>query len=37
VLKKKFHERLGFAAEESIDRLLLRWWDRVTNNSNRMM
>ncbi len=37
VLKKKLHQRLGFAAEESADRLLLRWWERLTDNSNRMM
>lgn len=37
VLKKKLHQRLGFAAEESADRLLLRWWERLTDNNNRMM
>ncbi len=37
VLKKKLHQRLGFAAEESADRLLLRWWERLTVNRNRMM
>lgn len=37
VLKKKLHQRLGFAAEESADRLLLRWWERLIDNNNRMM
>jgi serine protease SohB len=37
VLKKKLHQRLGFAAEESADRLLLRWWERLTDTNNRMM
>ena len=35
VFKKKFHERLGLAAEESADRLLVRWWSRLTQDSNR--
>ena len=37
VLKKKLHQRLGFAAEESADRLLLRWWERLTDTNKRMM
>lgn len=37
VLKKKLHQRLGFAAEESADRLLLRWWERLTDNNRRIM
>jgi len=37
VLKKKLHQRLGFAAEESADRLMLRWWERLTDNTKRMM
>ncbi len=35
VFKKKLHERLGIAAEESADRLLVRWWSRLTQGSNR--
>jgi serine protease SohB len=35
VLKKKLHQRLGLAAEESADRLLLRWWARLTQDSNK--
>ena len=37
VLKKKLHQRLGFAAEESADRLMLRWWERLTDTTKRMM
>ena len=37
VLKKKLHQRLGFAAEESADRLMLRWWERLTDSNQRMM
>ena len=37
VLKKKLHQRLGFAAEESADRLMLRWWERLTDNNRRIM
>lgn len=37
VLKKKLHQRLGFAAEESADRLMLRWWERLTDSNRRMM
>ncbi len=32
VEKKSLPERLGFATEEVIDRLLLRWWDRLNNS-----
>jgi serine protease SohB len=35
VHKKKLHERLGIAAEESADRLLLKWWARLTQDSNK--
>ena len=35
VLKKKLHQRLGIAAEESADRLLLKWWARLTQDSNK--
>lgn len=35
VQKKKLHQRLGIAAEESADRLLLKWWARVTQDSNK--
>jgi serine protease SohB len=35
VFKKKLRERLGIAAEESADRLLVRWWSRLTQGSNR--
>jgi serine protease SohB len=27
---------LGLAAEESADRVMLRWWERLTNNTERM-
>ena len=36
VVKKKLHQRLGLAAEESADRVVLRWWERLTNNTERM-
>lgn len=35
--KKKLHQRLGVAAEESVDRLLIKWWDRFTNNSDKYL
>ena len=35
VFKKKLHERLGIAAEESADRLLVKWWSRLTQSSNK--
>ena len=35
VQKKKLHQRLGLAAEESADRLLLKWWARLTQDSNK--
>ena len=35
VLKKKLHERIGLAAESSIDRLVSKWWSRLTDRSNR--
>lgn len=34
VQKKKLPQRLGIAAEESADRLLLKWWERLTNSAN---
>jgi serine protease SohB len=34
VQKKKLPQRLGIAAEESADRLLVKWWGRLTNSSN---
>ena len=33
--KPKLHQRLGMAAEQSADRLLLKWWNRFTNNPDR--
>lgn len=33
VQKKKFPQRMGLAAEESADRLLLKWWNRLTDTS----
>ena len=33
VQKKKFPQRLGLAAEESADRLLVRWWNRLTDTT----
>jgi serine protease SohB len=35
VLKKKLHQKLGIAAEESADRLLIKWWQRLTQDSNK--
>ena len=35
--RRKLHQRLGVAAEQSVDRLLLKWWDRFTNNSDRYL
>ena len=35
VFKKKLHQRLGIAAEESADRLLVKWWCRLTQSSNK--
>ena len=35
VFKKKLHERLGIAAEESADRLLVKWWARLTQDSDK--
>lgn len=35
--KRKLHQRLGVAAEESVDRLLVKWWDRLTNNSDKYL
>jgi serine protease SohB len=34
VQKKKLPQRLGIAAEQSADRLLIKWWDRFTNSAN---
>jgi serine protease SohB len=34
-IKPKLHQRLGMAAEQSADRLLVKWWNRFTNNTNR--
>jgi serine protease SohB len=34
VQKKKLPQRLGIAAEQSADRLLVKWWERLTNSSN---
>lgn len=33
IQKKKLPQRLGIAAEESADRLLVKWWNRLTDNS----
>lgn len=35
--KRKLHQRIGLAAEESVDRLLVKWWDRLTNNSDKYL
>ena len=35
--KKKLHQRLGIAAEESADRLLVKWWNRLTDSSNKYL
>ena len=34
VQKRNYPQRLGIAAEESADRLLVKWWERLTNSSN---
>jgi serine protease SohB len=33
VQKKKLPQRMGLAAEESADRLLVKWWNRLTDTS----
>jgi serine protease SohB len=35
--KRKLHQRIGVAAEESVDRLLVKWWDRLINNSDKYL
>ncbi len=35
MFKKKLHQKLGIAAEESADRLLIKWWQRLTQDSNK--
>ena len=35
--KKKLHQRLGIAAEESADRLLVKWWNRFTNHTDKYL
>jgi serine protease SohB len=37
VHKKKLQEKLGIAAEESADRLLLKWWTRLTQDTNKQV
>jgi serine protease SohB len=37
VHKKKLHQRLGIVAEESADRLLLKWWARLTQDTNKQV
>jgi serine protease SohB len=37
VHKKKLYERLGIAAEESADRLLLKWWTRLTQDFHKQV
>ena len=37
VQKKKLHQRIGIAAEESADRLLIKWWDRLTGSSDKYL
>ena len=37
VFKKKLHQKLGIAAEESADRLLVKWWQRLTQRSNQQL
>ena len=34
VKKKKLPQRLGIAAEQSADRLISKWWNRLTDRSN---
>jgi len=34
VQKKKLPQRLGIAAEQSADRLINKWWNRLTDSSN---
>ena len=35
--KKKLHERLGMAYDLGADRLLSKWWARLTQNSNKQV
>lgn len=37
VLKKSLAERFGIAAETSVDRLLLKWWQRLTCASHKLL
>lgn len=37
VLKKSLAERFGIAAETSVDRLLLKWWQRLTRASHKLL
>ena len=37
VQKKKLHQRIGIAAEESADRLLLKWWHRLIGSSDKYL
>jgi serine protease SohB len=34
VQKKKLPQKLGIAAEQSADRLINKWWNRLTDSSN---
>lgn len=34
VQKKKLPQRLGIAAEQSVDRLVTKWWNRLTDSAN---
>ena len=34
VQKKKLPQRLGIAAEQSADRLITKWWNRLTDSTN---
>ena len=37
VLKKSLAERFGIAAETGVDRLLLKWWQRLTRASHKLL
>jgi len=36
LIKKPLHRKVGMAAEESADRLAMRWWQRLTQSSYKL-
>ena len=37
VIKKSLVERFGIVVETSIDRLLLKWWQRLTQANHKLL